>query len=485
MKLAARLEKSTSFWFLLTVSVVFFFLRWPSLFEPYWYGDEGIYQAVGMLINDGAKLYSGAWDNKPPLLYVLYAIFNSDQFLIRTLSLFFGLVSVWVFYLTALKLFAGSKKSVVISTTFFAIFFGTRVIEGNIANAENFMLLPILISAYLIISTDFIRKILIRRAAFLAGFILSLAFLTKIVAIFDFFAFGSFLFVDPEKSFREKFSQRLIPFVLGFSVPIGLTFVYFLVTNNFKDFFNALLFSNVGYVGYGNKFIIPQGLLYLKALVLASFVTFLFIKRRSINKSTLFIVIWFAFSLFNTFFAQRPYTHYLLTLLPSFSLMIGLLFFAKKERFFILLFLLLSLFAVSNTFKIKAKFIPYYSNLIAFSNDKKGLNAYQSFFDGNTPRDYELARYIKANTAEQDSIFIWGNNAQVYKLSNKVPIMKYTVAYHITNYPTGVLEMENAINTKKPKLIIVMPNAPAFPLPLSNYNEKINIRNAQVYEKVL
>ncbi len=484
MKLITRLEKNRSFWFLLIISFIFFLLRWPSLFEPYWYGDEGIYQAVGMLINSGQPLYSGAWDNKPPLLYVLYALFNSDQFLIRTLSLIFGLISVWIFYVTANKLFGRSLKSVVISTAFFAFFFGTRVLEGNIANAENFMLLPILISAYLILFVGF-KKLWGGRIYFLAGITLSLAFLTKIVAVFDFLAFSAFLFIDQEKNFKKQLLGKIVPFTLGFLAPIGITFLYFMLTNNFNNFFNALLFSNVGYVGYGNKFIIPQGLLYLKTISLGSFLAFLFLKRRSIDRSALFIVIWFAFSLFNAFFAGRPYTHYLLVLLPSFSLMIGALLYTKKERVFLLAFLAFALFAVLNTFKLKAKFIPYYKNLIYFCTDKKDLSSYQAFFDGNTPRDYELARYIKANTESQESIFIWGNNAQVYKLGNKVPIMRYTVAYHITNYKTGVSEMEKAINTKKPKLIIIMPNAPLFPLSLGNYNEKINIRNAMVYEKIL
>lgn len=485
MKLITRLEKSASFWFLLTASVVFFFLRWPSLFEPYWYGDEGVYQAVGMLLRNGQPLYSGAWDNKPPLLYLLYALLNSDQFLIRTVSLIFGLASVWVFYLITKKLFAKSEKSVVISTVFFAVFFGTRVIEGNIANAENFMILPILITAYLILSADFVKKLWTGRIYFLAGIILSLAFLTKIVAIFDFLAFSSFLFIDHEKNFKKQLLEKVFPFTLGFLTPVVLTFLYFTLTNNFKDFFNALLFSNVGYVGYGNKFIIPQGLLYLKAFVLGSFVAFLFLKRNSINKSILFIVLWFAFSLFNTFFAGRPYTHYLLVLLPSFSLMIGALLSSRKERFFILLFLLAALFAIFNTFKLKAKFIPYYANLISFCSSRKDLVSYQSFFDRATPRDYELARYVKMNTGSADSIFIWGNNAQVYKLSDKTPIMRYTVAYHITNYPTGISEMQNAISTKKPKLILVMPNVPSFPFALNDYNEKINIRGAIIYEKVL
>ena len=486
MKLATRLEKSVSFWFLLIISVIFFFLRWPSLYEPYWYGDEGIYQAVGMLINSGASLYSEAWDNKPPLLYVLYAVFDYDQFLIRILSLIFGLASVWIFYILAKQLFKKSSKAVFISTTIYALLFGTKIIEGNIANAENFMLLPILISAYLVISTDFVKKMLINKYAFFAGFILSFAFLIKIVAVFDFLAFGSFLFVDPQKSFKEKFLERLFPFTVGFIIPIAATFAYFTLTNNFKNFFEALLFSNVGYVGYGNKFIIPQGLLYLKAIALTGFVFILFYKRNSLSKNFLFISIWFAFSLFNAFFSHRPYTHYLLVLLPSFALMFGAVTSDIKERIVLLIFLIFGLISIFTTFKIKAeKIIPYYVNLIDFCAERKDVFAYQAFFDKNTPRDYEIARYVKTNTKTNDTIFIWGNNAQVYKLSNKVPIMRYTVGYHITNYPTGISEMDNAIRTKKPKLIITMPNVSPFPLTLNDYNEKINIRGAIVYEKVL
>jgi hypothetical protein len=484
MKRIARLEKNKSFWFLLFISFIFFILRWPSLFEPYWYGDEGIYQAVGMLINDGQKLYSGAWDNKPPLLYVLYAIFNSDQFIVRIVSLIFGLLSVWVFYLLSDKLFSKSKKAAYVSTSIFAVLFGTKILEGNIANAENFMLLPIITSAYLVVSTDFIKKILIHRYTFIAGLVLSTAFLTKIVAVFDFLAFSSFLFVDPEKSFKDKFKERLIPFALGFAIPVIATFIYFFATNNFKDFFDAFLFSNVVYVGYGNEFIIPQGLLYLKAFILFSFVGILFFKRKSVSRNFLFISIWFAFSLFNAFFSHRPYTHYLLVLLPSFALMIGAIIADKKERLLLIAFLIIGILAVHNTFKLNVKkVVPYYMNMVNFCGNKKDVASYQGFFDWNTPRDYELARYIKSNTNSEDRIFIWGNNAQLYKLSDKTPIMRYTVAYHITNYKTGISEMENAIKNKKPRLIIVMPNVPEFPLPLTGYEEKINLKDVLIYEK--
>lgn len=484
MKLISRLEKNASFWFLLLASLLFFILRWPSLFEPYWYGDEGIYQAVGMLIRNGAPLYSGAWDNKPPLLYVLYAMFNSDQFSLRLLSLFSGIFSVWAFYFLSKRLLPKSKYAAIISTLIYVFAFGTRLVEGNIANAENFMLLPILVSAYIISSGDFIKKAWHFKFHFLAGFFLSLAFLTKIVAAFDFLALLFFIVIDHEKDLKDKLNKRALPFILGFGIPITITLGYFFITNNFKDALNGFLFSNVGYVGYGNQFIIPQGLLYIKAGALAGFLGFIFWKRKSINRNVLLSSTWFAFSLFSVFFSQRPYTHYLIMLLPSFCLMIGTIIEEKRTRIFLLVFLIAGYIAVINTFNLKGKIVQHYANLIAFCSNKKDTTSYQSFFDRNTPRDYELARYIKANTNENESIFVWGNNAQVYKLAEKTPIMRYTVAYHITNYKTGIIEMQSAIKNKKPKLIIIMPNVPEFPLPLINYNEKINIREVKIYEKV-
>ncbi|HXS15287.1 MAG TPA: hypothetical protein VN711_04105, partial [Candidatus Saccharimonadales bacterium] len=72
--LLLRLQKSSHFWFLLAASLVFFLLRFPSFFEPYWYGDEGIYEVIGYGLTHGRLLYQGIWDNKPPLLYLIYAI---------------------------------------------------------------------------------------------------------------------------------------------------------------------------------------------------------------------------------------------------------------------------------------------------------------------------------------------------------------------------------------------------------------------------
>src|SRR3989304_5450298 len=59
---------------LLVVLLLVTLMRVPTLFEPYWYGDEGIYLTIGKAVSVGRELYKDIHDNKPPLLYVMAAL---------------------------------------------------------------------------------------------------------------------------------------------------------------------------------------------------------------------------------------------------------------------------------------------------------------------------------------------------------------------------------------------------------------------------
>lgn len=486
MRFLNIIEKSRDFWFLLSTSFVFFLLRLPSLFEPYWYGDEGIYQVLGDGINNGRLLYKDIWDNKPPLLYLLYALFNSDQFTLRLVSLFFGILAVITFFFLARKLFS-NKLPVYFSTLFFAVLFGLPILEGNIANSENFMLFPILLSALIIFKYSAYKNkngLKYHSAVFAAGLVLSFAFLFKIVAIFDFAAFIIFLFLIEYKKLKDFIPTvaNLLSFISGFFIPIIFTALFFIFSNAFSDFLTAGFKQNVAYVGYGNKFIIPQDLLILKLFLLSAFSLFLFIKRKRINTTTIFVLLWFAFSIFNALFSQRPYTHYLLVLLPTFSLFLGLMLWDKKFQKIYFIFLILLLLLISKSFTVYGKTNRYYQNFISFMSGSKSVNEYRRFFDRNTTNDYDLAQFIKTHTAPSDNIFIWGNNAQVYKLSNKLPPGRFTVLYHITASGEYLNETIFAIKRIKPKYIIVTSLKNPLPFNLNGYAHKLNINNSLIYE---
>lgn len=499
MKLLAKIEKNKNFWALFLIIFSFFFLRFPSLFEPYWYGDEGIYQVLGMGINKGRLLYQGIWDNKPPLLYLIYAWFSSDQFMVRLFSILLGGLSVISFYFLAKELFKkegkeASQKVILITTFVFSFFFSIPLLEGNIANSENFMLFPIILSSFLVLKSkkrtrsSITYNLSSTTYILLAGLLLSLAFLLKAVAVFDFIAILIFLFISdfPRRiNIQKIFSplKNLVPFTLSFFLPIFGVALFFFFKNSLSDFLSATFIQNVGYVGWGNKFMFAQGLLLLKLLILFSFMLFLLFKRKIFNHAQLFILIWFSFSLFNAFFSQRPYTHYLLVLLPSLVLLGGLIFSEKKYKKIGLILLAALLIILLNSFNIYGKTSRYYQNFYSFLLNKKSFSNYVAFFDRRTLRDYQIAEFIKLHTEKKDQIFIWGNSAQIYKMTNKLPPGRYTVAYHMTSSAKALSETESDLKKQNPKLIVVESSKNFIPFSLEGYTQKYIISGSIIYER--
>ncbi len=487
MKGIEALKDNVSYWFLLFITLIFFLLRFPSLYEPYWYGDEGIYQSIGIALNKGKILYKEIFDNKLPLLYIIYSILKSDQFLVRLLSLIFGIFTVTSFFYLARRVYEDHKLAKIacfIATSVFALFFSLPLIEGNIANAENFMLLPITLSSLLVYSAvqsngKFLKFLI-------SGFLLGIAFLFKAVAIFDFIAFLTFyLFVNTKSN--QIVLSKLKLFTVSLLIPIVITSIYFLYKGAFSDFIFAVFTSNISYVNYENTILgnIPL-LIFLKFIILISIIYYLYVRKKHLTKSLLFILIWLTFSIFNALFSQRPYTHYMIVLLPSLSLMLGELFVDRKYQkkiIVITLLVLIILLTNFNFFGLKKTFL-YYLNFVGYISGNINSMSYYSFFDKNTTIDYEISFFIKPKLNKDDSIFIWGNNAQLYKLSNVAPATKYIVEYHISNYKDGLYTTKVALEKTKPKFIIIMPDQKPYPFSLSEYFNKININGASVYERI-
>lgn len=487
--------KSDFDYFFLTGAVfIFTLLRIPSLIEPDWYGDEGIYQVIGVALRQGRLLYRDIWDNKPPFLYLYYAVVNGDLFSIRLLSLLFGIAAIAVIFFLARVLFDKKRFPVYVSTATFAILFGLPLLEGNIANAENFILFPVLLSLFLILKLNARSNVLLPISA---GLLLSFSFLTKTVAVFDLGAFLIILFILRFKNIsfdniknhlflnRKRFVYVLkqeIILCISFSIPIFLTILFFFTQGALTDYLKAAFSQNVGYVGYGNYFLIPQGLLILKLGLLAAVTAIIFIYRRKLGANGIVVYVWFAFSIFNAFFSGRPYTHYVLVALPAFCLLVGLIFFKKKALLFNLFIVLFFTIVFKLNFHLYTKVIPYYKNYADFVMDGKSVQAYQEFFDGNTPKNYDIARFISINTKKDENIFLFSNSSTIYFLSGKLPPGRYIVEYHISYYKNGVEETKKALVVSRPKYIISTKDGLLNNF-TQGYNLKYKLQGVDIYER--
>lgn len=428
------------------------FLKLPSLFEPYHYGDEGIYQVVGQVLHRGGFLYRDIWDNKPPLLYLFYAVFNGDQFWVRLASLIFALLATTTFYFLAQEIFSKRSKTPLLTTLLFGVLLSLPLLEGNIANAENFMLFPIILAFYLAFKN--FPKIS-NQTLLISGFLLSLAFLFKVVAIFDFSALFLFLTISLWPKIKRIINVS-IPLILSFILPIILTALFFATQDTFKEFAATTFSGNIGYVAWGNKFLTPQGLLILKIFALGLFCLVVFRKRKNLNKSQLFIALWLAFSIFNAAFAGRPWTHYLLVSLPSFCLLFGLLIQATKFRPLVATLIIGILFFAGTQFWLYKQTLEYYPNFFSFVFGKKTLAQYFSFWGGHVDRDYQVAQFLSLKTEPSETVFIWGNNAQIYALSQRSPAGRYTVAYHVGFSQQAEKDTIASLVKTKPRFFIVL-----------------------------
>jgi hypothetical protein len=179
------------------------------LFEPYWYGDEGIYLTLGMALRKGLVFYRDIHDNKPPFLYLIAALAQT-QFWFKFISLWWQAATTVAVYKLAEIIFArlprppdlvgrarndeGDRGAILLVTAMFAALM--TVFEGNIANGEIFMILPVTVGMLLMISqiSDIRNKksdIRYQKSEiryFWIGVLFAAGFLFKVPAALDFLA---------------------------------------------------------------------------------------------------------------------------------------------------------------------------------------------------------------------------------------------------------------------------------------------------------
>lgn len=439
------------------ITALFLFLRLPSLFEPYWYDDEGIYLTIGQALRNGVKLYSQIHDNKPPLLYLL-ATFSKTVFGFRLLLFLVMIPTVYLFYKLTRKFL--SEKLSQAATFIFVILTSIPLIEGNIANAEIFMLLPTL--AAFIIFLNAAKPI----HYLVSGFLLGLSFMIKSPAAVELgvliFWSGAHL-LDQKKPIKEiiPFVKKSLLLLSGFLIPLVFCSAYFLISGGFNYFIYASVLQNFGYLsswstGSQSGSALKGGLpLRLGVLLILLIAGYLLKRIKKIDSNLFLFVSWFSFSLFGALLSGRPYPHYFIEIIPAFSVLIIYLFSRNK---LIIKFTILVYFIVFAASIIKYKFyfyrtFSYYTNFYSYLVGYKSKNDFNKYFGWQVPENYQITGYLRNNSNPHDKIFIWGDRASIYALSDRLPVGRFTTAYHIVDF-NGYNETLENFKVNFPKIII-------------------------------
>lgn len=188
-------------------------------------------------------------------------------------------------------------------------------------------------------------------------------------------------------------------------------------------------------------------------------------RRQKISRQFLFLFAWFFAALMGVLLPGRPYPHYLIQILPPLCLLI---FYFSKYRLPSLLTVSVLIYSL---FHFKFYFYPvfsYYQNFYSYALHLKSRHDYYRFFGDQVPDFYQIADRIRTLSTPQETLFIWGDAAYLYPLSQRLPATKYLVAYHIVDFQGHDLTISQ-LKAQTPAVIVYYPQ-PSRPFPqLDNF----------------
>lgn len=446
------------------LSFLFLFLfRFPSLFEPKWYGDEGTYSAVAHHLNSGYKLYTNVWDNKPPVIYLLYSIFDrfgeNVQLVARVASLFFSALSSFVLFFIVRNI---TKKPHIafISGAILNVFLALPVFEANIANTEHLFILFILLGLYFLFKNK-------ARFWLLSGFFFSLSVFTKISTIIEIFGFFLIILIDliKDKNLLKKSIKKGFILSLGFLIPTLLITSYFIFNNNFSDFIYTVFTFGFSYIkNNNNAWLIPN---FLKNTLLTRGIIFLIVigivtelrLENKISRVRYFTLVWFATSSLAVLLSNRPYPHYALEVLPSFSFLTPTLFFTSSRIRKLAIFLC----CIWLLYKIFTGWQPlvhnnprnYYRLFLDKVNGKITKVEYNNAFNWRVEKAYKIRDILNDKYSGIKSVFIYDEFPWLYKIANIYSPIRFMTSHHFFWQEWHRNNFMDDIQKFPPELIII------------------------------
>lgn len=453
-------------YWLVAILALVFILRVPSFFEPYNYGDEMIYLTLGHGIRQGVTLYKDLHDNKPPLLYITTALAGS-LFWFKVILAFWNLATIVIFWKLAQIIFAGKIKAQKVAILIFALLTTLPLLEGNIANAELFMVGPTLLAFFILLGKNLNPK-----KVFLAGILFGTAALFKVPAVFELPVIPIIWLISlsNKKSVWKKIASRILFLGLGFATPILLTFVWFFFKGAFPEYLKAAFLQNAVYLSswrpgdIHEPFLVKNAPLLIRGAIVILGMGVLTFLRKKLSSRFVLVSIWLLFTLFAVTLSERPYPHYLIQSIAPISILLTMLFLEKNlEQSLTVIPLALTLFV---PVYYKFWYYPtgaYYLRFINFVTSKIDKDQYFASFNSKTKRNYQIADFLTKSSRKTEKVFVWGpDSATIYALSRRLPPIKYVADYHINDF-SDKKTIVSLLSKNKPKFIILFPEAKPFP----------------------
>lgn len=435
----------------LLVATVTMLLRLPTLPEPPHYADEGIFAAIAQRLLHGYTLYTGAWDDKPPLIFWTYAamqaVFGPSMVALRLLG------ALWAAGLAAALTVLGRRllgpRAGLAAGLICAVLASIPFIEANLSMTELFAAMPVA-WAFVIAGR---RAAVSNRGYVGAGLLLAVGFLYKQVAALDAAALGLWLLFDGRAGVRGA-----AILTGGFAAACAMVAAVLAAQGALGEAMRAVFGFYRGYLREGSS--ISPTLRAAMVIAPAIAVVSSFIGGRDRDADTRrLILLWLGFASLGALLAGRAYGHYLVQMVAPTSLTVALLAQQTLARrpaaapWAMGVVLVVVVWASFREFWLYYTPVRpyYYVNTFKYVTGMRSRATYDREFDRRVEDQNQLAAIIRQDS--ERTLFAWGEYPWLYPLADAEAPVRYITSYHVLYHPDGGAEVIAALRRNPPRFI--------------------------------
>ena len=427
-------------------------LRLPSLIEPHHYGDEGVFAAVAHALLHGRALYLGAWDDKPPGVYWLYAGVMAVAG--PSMTAIHAVVTVWcagtAVSVTLLGRRLLGRRRGVAAGVLFALLASSPLLEANLALTELFAAAPLAV-AFCLLLRDAPAG---RGRPLLVGGLLAVAFLFKQIAGLE--AAAAVLWLAGR---RRQGLVAALWLCLGWVGTVSTALAILAA----QGAFTAALYAVMGFYGvYLREGSASSGLATL--IKLAPPAVALGLAAMHARRTPLAprdgLLLWLGFATLGATAGARPFGHYLLLTLAPLALA-GVAVVGPPRRLrtargplTLLAVCLLSLSVSFSDFWLSYGGVRpgYYAHVARRLTGREDRAAFDGFFSWRVADQERIAPIIR--TDHERTLYVWGEYPWLYPLADATNPTRFSVSYLTSFVPGAKDEVLTELRAHPPRYIV-------------------------------
>jgi 4-amino-4-deoxy-L-arabinose transferase-like glycosyltransferase len=431
--------------------------------------DEGAYATIAQGLLDGQVPYRDLFDNKPPLVYLWYALsfllFGEGVEAPRIIAAVMLSVTTLALFAQARMLF--SRGAAYVAAAFFAVSTGVPFLALH-ANTEAYMLLPLVtsVAAFTVGMTSGSL-----RWFALAGLLGALAIETKQVAMWNLIALAWVALYWRWRSGAAGWDRvtPLSALAAGSLAGIAIIAVPFFAMGALDDLVYANISYNwlyVDFLTWGDRLMsLSEGTAYVALaaapLIGGALLGLVTVLRRSKRTVDYLIIGWAAASALGVASGGRFFPHYFLHLVPAMALLVGVVIYDRLPRgdhrwgtrpaiAFGVLMVVISL--TTNA-------VLYIAPKPAERRVAETVFVQKQWEEASK----EIGLYIQERTSPDETIFNFGREPQLYFYADRRPAAQFFYDWAYQYDETTFEQTVEVLRLQRPAYIIDSVQPPLFP----------------------